>query len=167
MNYVIPVLLLFTFVLALIKKVPLFDSFTEGMKEAIKLIFELLPYLATVFLAVELMRESGVSKYLAVVINPVFSLLGLPNELIELLILRPLSGSGSLVVLQNIYTEYGADSYVGRVASVIMGATDTVLYITAVYFATLKNKKTGLAIPISLIASLIGAVAAAWLCKVI
>lgn len=167
MNYVIPALLALTFIIALIKRVSLFDSFTEGAKDALKLIFELIPYLVVIFIAVELMRESGLSIYIAKALKPLFMLLGIPIELAELMILRPLSGSGSLVLLETLYAQYGVDSYPARVASVIMGGTDTILYIVAVYFSTSKNKKTGLAIPISLAASVAGVILAAFLCKFI
>ena len=78
-----------------------------------------------------------------------------------------MSGSGSLVILEDIYNTYGVDSYPARVASVMMSGTDTVLYIAAVYFSTAKDKKTGLAIPISLLSALIGTVAACLLCRVL
>lgn len=165
MNYVIPALLLITFILALYKKVPLFDSFTEGAKEAGKLVIGLIPYLAAIFIAIELMRQSGLSDKLGNFFAPALSLLGIPKELAELLILRPLSGSGSLILLENIYRDYGADSYAARVASVIMASTDTVFYIAAVYFSTSKDKKTGAAIPISLVATFIGTILAAFLCR--
>ena len=96
-----------------------------------------------------------------------FSLLGIPKELSELLILRPLSGSGSLVILQNIYDSYGVDSYPARVASVIMGSTDTIMYVVAVYFAGSKNKKSGFAIPIAVFVSVAATVLACLLCKFI
>ena len=167
MNYLIPVLLLATFLYALIRRVSLFDSFTEGTREALQLTVSVLPYLAAIFLAIGLLRESGLGKSLADLLNPLFSLLQIPKELTELLILRPLSGSGSLVILEDIYSNYGVDSYPARVASVMMSGTDTVLYIAAVYFSTAKDKKTGLAIPISLLSSLIGTVAACLLCRVL
>ncbi|MFA5449345.1 MAG: nucleoside recognition domain-containing protein [Clostridia bacterium] len=165
MIYTVPILLLITFVIAIVKKVSLFDSFTEGSKEAMTLILNLIPYLTAIFIAVELMRASGLSVIIGKSLAPVFTLLGVPHELAELIILRPLSGSGSLVLLESIYRDYGLDSYPARVASVIMGSTDTVFYITAVYFSTVKEKRTGLAVPIALVASLFGTVLAAFLCR--
>lgn len=163
--YTIPVLLLITFVIAFVKKVPLYDSFASGIKDALKLIIDLLPYLTAIFFAVSLLRASGLSALLAQLLERPFMLLGIPKELSELLILRPLSGSGSLVLLQNIYTTYGVDSYPGRVASVIMGSTDTIMYVVAVYFAGSKNKRSGLAIPISIFISICATFAACLLCK--
>lgn len=162
----IPVMLLLTFVIALVKKINLYDSFTAGVKDAFQLIITLLPYLVTIFFAIEILRQSGLSVLLAELLEKPFSLLGIPKELAELLILRPLSGSGSLALLQNIYDTYGVDSYPARVASVVMGSTDTIFYVVAVYFSTSKDKKTGLAIPVSLFVSLAATVLACLLCKI-
>lgn len=165
--YTIPILLIVTFAIAIVKKVPLYDSFTAGIKEAVKLIVDLLPYLMTIFFAMALLRASGLSTLLSQLLEKPFSLVGIPKELSELVILRPLSGSGSLVLLQNIYETYGVDSYPSRVASVIMGSTDTILYVVAVYFSSSKNKNTGLAIPISVFVSLAATVIAALVCRII
>jgi len=161
----IPVLLLITFVIAFVKKVNLYDSFADGIKSAFTLMINILPYLMTIFFAIELLRASGLSVLLSELLEKPLSYLGIPKELSELLILRPLSGSGSLVLLQDIYNTYGVDSYPARVASVIMGSTDTIMYVVAVYFSTSKNKKTGLAIPISLFVSLAATFLACLLCK--
>lgn len=167
MSYVVPSLILLTFLAAVIKRVPLFPSFLEGVQEALKLVLSTFPYLLAIFLAIELFRVSGLSKLLAEAVSPAMQLLGVPPEVTELLVLKPVSGSGSLVALRNIYDLYGADSYIGRVASVISGASDTVLYIAAVYFSTSKDKKTGLAIPISIFTVLIGAVLSALFCRIL
>lgn len=167
MNYLVPVIIVSVFVLALVKRVSLYDSLTEGIKEAVNLVIKLVPNLVAVFVAIELMRVSGMSKLLADFVSPVFLYLGIPKELIELIILRPLSGSGSLAVLENIYATYGVDSYVSVAASIIMGSTETILYVVTVYFAGEKDKKTGLAVPIALFASFIGAIVACTLARLI
>ena len=167
MNYFVPVLLLIVFVTGIIKKVNLFTSFTDGIKEATNLTLNLLPYLVAVFIIIRLMNESDLTIYLTKLTKPIFSYLQIPNEVAELIILRPLSGSGSLVILENIYAQYGVDSYVSRVASVLMASTDTLFYVTATYLSTSKDKSTSFAIPIALFASLAGAVLTSLLCKYI
>ncbi|HHT84044.1 MAG: nucleoside recognition domain-containing protein [Christensenellales bacterium] len=162
-----PVLLIITLLVALLKKIPVYDSFIEGIKEAFNLVISLLPYLAAILISIELMRASGLSQMLGRAVSPVFKVMGIPPQLCELLILRPLSGSGSLSLLEKIYADYGVDSYIGRCASVIMGSSDTIFYIVAVYFSTSKDKKSGLAIPISVFASLMGAIASCALCRII
>lgn len=164
---IIPVLLLITFLVAIIKKVKVYDSFVAGTREAIELVISLLPYLATIFIAIELMQASGLSKLLSDALAPVFGLFGIPKELCELLILRPLTGSGSIGMLEAIYSQYGVDSYVARCASVIVGSSDTILYIVAVYFSTSKDKRSGLAVPISLFATFVGAIVSCLLVRVL
>ena len=167
MSYLIPIVLISTFTISVIKKINLFDSLVEGISEAVKLTIQLIPYLCAVFIAIELLRVSGASELIAKVISPILTYLGIPKELIELLVIRPLSGSGSIAMLENIYKTYGADSYVGLCASVIMGSTETIFYVSAVYFSVTEDKKTGVAVAISLIATFIGAVVACALCRFI
>lgn len=167
MIYVVPVITLLTVLFGAIKKVGVYDSFIEGIKEAVGLSIKLIPYLAAVFMLMELMRISGLSSYLGRLLSPAFRLLGIPSELSELIILRPLTGSGSLAVLENIFSTYGVDSYISRTASVIMGSTDTVMYVSAVYFSGVKDAPSGKAIAIALVASLVGTVASATICRFI
>lgn len=163
--YLIPAVLLITFVVATIKKIKIYDSFIVGIKASLTLVISLLPYLASIFMLIEIFRVSGLSATLTKILAVPFSYLGIPKELIELLILRPLSGTGSLVIVENIFKEYGVDSYTARCASVIMASNDTILYIVAVYFSASKDKKSGPAIPISIFASLLGAILACFLCR--
>ena len=167
MSYLIPIVLISTFTISVIKKINLFDSLVEGISEAVKLTIQLIPYLCAVFIAIELLRVSGASELIAKVVSPIFTYLGIPKELLELIILRPLSGSGSLALLENIYLEYGADSFIGVTASIIMGSTETIFYVISVYFSTQEDKKTGLAIPIALFSSFIGTLVACALARLI
>ncbi len=167
MSYLIPIILISSFVLTLVKRVSFYDSLTEGIKEALTLTVKLCPNLVAVFTAISLMQTSGLSSMLANLISPLFLYLGIPKELLELIILRPLSGSGSLAVLESIYATYGVDSYLSVSASIIMGSTETIFYVVSVYFQGERDKKTGLAIPIALISSFIGVVVACAVARVI
>lgn len=167
MNYLAPLILLSVFILSAIKRVNFLESLTAGISEALTLTIKLVPNLIAVFIAISLMQQSGVSKMLASVVAPIFSYLGIPKELLELIILRPLSGSGSLALLENIYLEHGADSFIGVTASIIMGSTETIFYVISVYFSTQEDKKTGLAIPIALFSSFIGTLVACALARLI
>lgn len=161
----LPVFLIISLLIAALKKVKVYDAFALGTKQALELVIEVFPYLATIFIALVLMQDSGLSKYVSTILAPIFRLFGLPNELAELIVLRPMTGSGSIALLEKLYSEYGADSYVGRCASVIVASSDTVFYITAVYFSTSKDKKSGLAIPIALAATFIGIVFTCFICR--
>lgn len=167
MSYLIPLILISSFVLSAIKKVSLYDSLTEGIKEALMLTIKLCPNLVAVFMAISLMQASGLSGVIANLVSPMFMYLGIPKELLELIILRPLSGSGSLAILQNIFDTYGVDSYISVSASIIMGSTETIFYVVGVYFQGESDKKTGLAIPITLFASFIGTVVACAVARII
>lgn len=164
-NYIIPVLILLLFIFCLIKKVPIYDTFTDGAKGAIDLCISIFPCLVAIFWGVELLRVSGLSKIISDFLSPFISFCGMPPEITELLILRPFSGSGSLALLSEIYTTYGADSYISKCASAVMGSSETIFYVAAVYFAGIKQKKLFFAIPIAVFASFIGASIACLMCR--
>ena len=117
-------------------------------------------------IAVALLRASGITYYISSILSPVFSFLGVPSELCELIILRPFTGSGSYALLSDVFTLYGADSYISRCACVILGCSETIFYVTTIYLSQTKVKKLLYAIPVALIASLIGAIVGCLLCKV-
>lgn len=166
MNYVVPILLIAVFVVGLAKRVNVYDSFVLGAKKSFDLSISIFPYLAAIFIMVNALHESGLDVYVTRFFAPPFELLGVPREVVQLMLLRPFSGSGSLAILTDVYNSYGVDSYVGRCASVIMGSSETVFYVASVYFAGTRVKRTGWAIPIALFCNLLGGVAACLLCKV-
>ncbi|HOO23286.1 MAG TPA: spore maturation protein [Clostridia bacterium] len=165
MIYIVPAVLLITFIAAAIKRVKIYDSFIVGIRESLTLVINLLPYLASIFMLIEIFRASGLSQKLTNILALPFYYLGIPKELIELLILRPLSGTGSLALVETIFTDYGVDSYVARCASVIMASNDTIFYVTAVYFSASADKRSGSAVIISVAASFLGAILACILCR--
>ena len=166
MSYLIPTLFIFVFLFSFFKKRNVYNDFIDGAKEAIPLSFSLFPYLATVLILVEVMQQCGLMDLIVDFISPAFCFIGIPKELVQLILLRPFSGSGSLTLLDEIFAKYGVDSYVSRCASVLMGSTETVFYVSAVYFANTKVKKTGVAIPIALFCTLLGAVLTCLLCRI-
>ena len=166
MNYIVPVLLIVVLVYGLIKKVNVYDSFVLGAKQSFNLSLSIFPYLAATFIMVNALRASGLDKYVTSFLSPPFSLLGVPSEVVELMLLRPFSGSGRLAILTDVYKQYGVDSYISRCASCIYGSSETVFYVASVYFAGTKVKHTGAAIPIALFCNLLGSVAACLLCRI-
>jgi len=157
-QYIVPALFLIVLITALIKKKDAYSYYIDGSRSALSLMAGVFPYLLAIMMAVEVFRASGVSAFLASLTAPVFKLLGLPAELTELLILRPLSGAGSLAVLDNVYATYGTDTYIGRCASVIYGSSETVFYISAIYMSQSKCRNLRYAIPVSIVATLTGCV---------
>lgn len=158
--------ILFVLIYAAVKKVNLYHSFSDGVREALKLIYSIFPYIATICIAVSLFNASGMAKYVYAVLDPVFNLLGIPNGLVELVIIRPLSGSGSLVIFEDIIKKYGVDSVTARTAAVVMGSSDTIFFIGALYYSKRKNKKTGAFFPIAIISSFIGVIISCLLIKI-
>ncbi|MEG1528353.1 MAG: spore maturation protein [Clostridia bacterium] len=165
-NYFIPVLIIIVLVICIIKKVSAYNAFVEGAKQSLSLSFSLYPYLSAIFIAVALMKASGLDVLLTDLTSPLFNLLGIPTELVNLIILRPFTGSGSLALLSDIYAKYGVDSYVSRCASIIMGSTETVFYVSALYFATARVGRTAKVVLIALFCSFIGCILACLLCRI-
>ncbi len=166
-KYIIPLILLFIFVFALIKKVKPYDTFILGAKTAVPFAISIFPYLAAIFILTELFELSGLSDILSNIISPFFNLMGVPTELTKLILIKPFSGSGSLAILSKIFTQYGVDSYISRCACVIYGSSETVFYVAAVYFANAKTKNLTTPIAISLIASFISCIFACFICKIL
>lgn len=165
--YLIPIIFIALFCYARYKKVNTYDTFVKGAKKAIPLVIDIFPYIATIMIAVALLRTSGAIMLLAKIFSPVFTVLGIPSELIELVLLRPFTGSGSYALLNDVLIQYGADSYIARCACVILGCSETIFYVTTVYTSQTKVKKLLYAIPVALIASVVGSVVACLICKVI
>ena len=160
-------LIAFVLFYAMIKKVDAYSGFVVGAKGALPLMATLLPYIIAMFVAVELFRNSGLSDLLCNFLAPVFKLIGIPSEVCELILIRPFSSNAGYVLLKDIFSTYGVDSYVGKCASVIMGSSDTIFYVSSIYFASTNVKKTGLAIPIALVCNLVCCVLACFCCRFI
>lgn len=166
-GYILPIIFISLFCYAKYKKVNVYDSFVKGAKKSIPLVVDIFPYIACIMIAVSLLRLSGITSILSSFFSPVFKLLGIPSELIELIFLRPFTGSGSFALLSNVLTTYGADSYISRCACVILGCSETIFYVTTVYISQTKVKKLLYAIPVALICSLFGSVIACLICRVL
>ncbi len=164
--YILPILFIGLFVYGFFKKINTYGTFVKGAKGAIKLVVDIFPFIACIMIAVALLRASGVTEFLAKCLAPIFNFLGIPPELCELILLRPFTGSGSYALLNDVFLAYGADSYIGRCASVILGCSETIFYVATVYLSQTKVKRLGFAIPCALIASMVGAVVACLLCKI-
>lgn len=166
-TYILPVLIIFLFCYAFFRKVNVYKSFIDGAKSAFSLCLDIFPYITAILVAVALFRVSGLANLLLNVLNPIFNLLGIPTEVCELVLLRPFTGSGSFALLSDIFTRYGADSYIARCACCILGASETLFYVTTVYTSKTSIKKLYYAIPVGLLASIFGSIIACLLCRVI
>ncbi|MBZ4688738.1 MAG: spore maturation protein [Clostridiales bacterium] len=155
-EFVLPVFLLIVFLHAFYKKIPVYDVFVDGAKEGFGLAVKLIPYVVGIYVAVGMFRQSGAMELAIASLEPILSMIGIPGEIIPLLIVRPLSGPAALGMTVEILDKFGPDSFIGRLASTIDGSTDTTLYIIAVYFASVGVKKARYALPVGLLADFAG-----------
>lgn len=155
-NYVMPLLVLIVITYGIYKKVDIYNVFIDGSKESFELIYTMFPcFLAMVF-GINIFLKSGFLDYLNYFISPILKFLKIPLPLFPMIIMRPISGSSSLIILSNILSNYGPDSFIGILASVLQGSTDTTFYILTLYFGSVGIKK----IRYSLIAGLLADICA-------
>lgn len=160
--YIVPVTVCLIVLFGLVKGVPVFDAFVTGAKEGASSCFAILPSLVGLIMAVSMLSASGALDLFSSFIAPAALALGLPPEVMPLALLRPVSGSGSTALLSQIFQLYGPDSFIGRVASVMMGSTETTFYAIAVYFGAVGIKKTRHTVPAALAADFTGYLASVW-----
>ena len=157
-----PLLLAFTAVYGMSRKVNVYDQLSQGAKEGLEVLLGIVPNLVGLMTAVYMLRASGLMELLGSLLAPLLEKLGIPPETAALLFIRPVSGSGALAIGSELMAAHGPDSYVGRVTAVMLGSTETTFYTIAVYFGAAGVKKTRYAIPAALIADLTGFMAAAF-----
>ncbi len=166
MALIIPAVFIAVFLFAMFKRVKIYDEFSAGVGDAVKFTFSIIPCLTAIFMMCELFEASGLADAFTGFLSPAFEWLGIPGELTKLILIKPFSGSGSLAYLTDVIEKYGADSYISRCACVCFGSSETVFYISAVYFAGMKNKKLAAPVIIVLISTLLTTVLACLLCKI-
>ena len=154
-NYLIPIIVIIILIYGLYKKVDIFESFLIGLKEGIKSTINLFPTIFAMIIAINLLTNSGFILDLSNTLKPIFNKISFPVEVLSLAILRPISGSASLSMLSEILNNYGPDSFIGRIASVMQGSTDTTIYIISLYFASIGVKKIKYSLIVGLLSDLI------------
>lgn len=148
----VPILVAVVLIVALIRRVPAFSEFMEGVKEGASSCLSIFPSLVGLLTAVTMLRASGALELLTQLLGPVTARIGLPAELVPLVLLRPVSGGGAMALLQELLQTVGPDSFTGRVASVMAGATETTFYTITVYFGAVGIKKIRHTLPAALLA---------------
>jgi spore maturation protein B len=140
-NYILPLFLLLVIGFGMFKRVDVFLTFIDGAKKGFDVFLSILPSLTALFLAVQVLKSSQGIDVITKILSPIANLLKIPPETLPLCILSPISGGGSLTIYESIISEYGPDTYVGRVASVMMGSTETTFYAITVYYGAVGIKK--------------------------
>lgn len=165
--YAIPLIILIIVVAGYVKKVKVYEVFCEGAKEGFTTAVRIIPFLVAMLVAIGIFRGSGSIDKIVKILNPILSLIGMPGETLPLAIMMPLSGGGAQGMLTNILSTYGADSLIGRMASVMMGSTETTFYVLAVYFGAVGIRKTRHAVAAGLLADLAGILTAVWVSNIV
>lgn len=159
-KWAIPAILLFIPLYGFIKKVKVYEAFTEGAKEGFQTAVRIIPYLVAMLFAIGIFRKAGAMEYLVQALNPITQLIGMPGEVLPMALMRPLSGGGASGIMNDLFTQHGPDSLIGRMASTMMGSTETTFYVLAVYFGAVGIRKTRHALPAGLIADTVGIITA-------
>ncbi|WHY65555.1 spore maturation protein [Neobacillus sp. SuZ13] len=156
----IPLLIGIILLYGTFKRVSTYESFVEGGKEGIKIAVSIIPFLVGMLVAISVFRASGALDALMNWIRPLMKTMGVPAEIVPLLIIRPISGNAALGMTSDLIAVYGPDSFIGRLASVLQGSTDTTFYVLTVYFGAVGIKKMGDALKVGLLADVVGIIAA-------
>ncbi|WP_152654655.1 spore maturation protein [Oceanobacillus sp. CFH 90083] len=161
--WMIPCFILIIMITASIRKLPAYDLFVEGGKEGVKTAVSLLPFLVGMITAISILRSSGALDAFVDLIAPLLAFIGFPAEVLPLALIRPISGTAALGMTTEIIATYGPDSFIGTLASVMQGSTDTTLYVLTIYFGAIGIKKIRYALQAGLLADLIAILAAVFL----
>lgn len=161
----IPFLLSFFPLVASLRRIPVYEEFTEGAKEGFDVAVRIIPFLIAILVAIGMFRGAGGIEILTKLLAPALSVVGFSPELLPLVIMRPLSGSGTMGIFSELVTTFGPDSLIARTAATIFGSTETTFYVVTVYFGAVAIRRTRHAIAAGLIADLAGIIASVAICN--
>lgn len=166
-NIIIPMLVLFIIIYGVKEKVNVYDEFLNGATESFDMILKIFPCLLAMILGINIFLKSGVVNLLYSLINPLFELINVPTQIFPMMIMRPISGTSTLAILNDLFKTYGPDSFIGRLGSIIQGATDTTFYVLTLYFGSIGIKKIRYSLVAGLFADFVGIVAAVIIAKIL
>jgi spore maturation protein B len=141
-DYIIPFLFFYIVGFGLLMKTNIFDEFIQGAKDGFKVVLDILPTLIGLMVAIGILRASGTLTIVSDFLRPLTDLLNFPSQLVPVAIIKMFSSSAATSLVLDIFKEYGPDSYLGRLVSVMMSSTETIFYTLAVYFMAAGVKKT-------------------------
>ena len=154
-NMLIPIVVFMIIIVAITKKVNVYDEFIEGAKEGLGMGISIFPYLIGMIFGINILLKSEILNHLFVFLKPVFDIIKIPVEVLPMAIIRPISGNASFAVMIDMIKTYGVDSYFGRIVAVMQGATDTTIYVISLYFGSIGIKKIRYALKAGLFADLV------------
>jgi spore maturation protein B len=163
---IVPIIVISITTYGMFKGVKVYECFVEGAKEGLTICVRIFPYLLAMLVAVAVFRESRALDYFIYIIKPLAKSIGLPSEVVPLILIKPLSGSGALGIFAETLNKFGVDSYIGRVSSIIMGSTETIFYTLTVYFGAVGIKKIRHTLWAAVMADLTAIIMAATLARI-
>lgn len=158
--YILPVMILAILCTAMIKKVPVYEEFIEGAKDGFKVAVSIIPYLVAIIVAVSMFKASGILDFVKEFGSNI-----IPADIIPIMLTRSLSGSATLGLFSDIVQTHGADSYIAKLAAIMVGSSETTFYVLAVYFGSIGIKKYRYALLTGIIADITGIVLAIWVAR--
>jgi spore maturation protein B len=163
----IPFLLSVIPLYAALRCVRVYEEFVEGAKEGFDVAIRIVPYLVAILVAIGMFRAAGGIEMVSAALGPLMRALDFPSDLLPMVLMRPLSGSGTLGLFAELVKEHGADSLISRIGGTIYGSTETTFYVLAVYFGSVAIKRTRYAVLAGLTADLVGVIASVWICNAV
>ena len=163
--YALPFIIVLILTIALFKKVPVYEEFTEGAKDGFKVAINIIPYLVAIIVGISMFRASGAMDSLAGMLAPALSKFSIPADSLPIMITRSLSGSATLGLFTDIAHKFGPDAYVTKLCAVIVGSSETTFYVLSVYFGSVGIKKFRYALATGLLADFIGIIGAVLVCS--
>jgi len=155
-SLIIPLMVLFIILYGIIRKVNIYDEFLVGSTESFGMILKIFPCLLAMILGINIFLKCGILDLLSNVLEPIFSYIKIPIQVLPMMIMRPISGTSTLAILNNLLIDFGPDSITGTLGSIIQGSTDTTFYVITLYFGSIGIKKIRYALWAGLFADLIG-----------
>lgn len=163
--WTLPAIIVLILTMGLFKKVPLYETFTEGAKDGFKVSVTIIPYLVAIIVAISMFRASGIIEQIGVACAPLLAKFNVPADTIPIMLVRSLSGSGALGIFSDIANHLGPDSYATKLAAVMVGSSETTFYVLAVYFGSVKITKLRYALLVGILADIVGIIAAVAVCN--
>src|SRR5690606_11047398 len=166
-SYAVPAIFAVILIAGMYRDVKVYDIFVDSAKEGITTVVKIIPPLVGLIVATGVFRASGALELLIYAAKPIAGLFNIPSETLPLVFILSISGGASLDLLSDILKEYGADSFIGRVASTMMGSTETIFYTLTVYFGAVGVKKVRYTLLAALMADFASAIVSVWICTLV
>jgi len=158
-KYILPIVILLIVLYGIMKKTNVYESFIKGSKEGMEIGIGIFPSLLAIIFSSRILIESGFIDFLLKLIGPILEIIKFPKEVFPMAVIRPISGNASLALMIDVFSKYGVDTYLGKVASILQGCTDTTLYVLSLYFGTVGIKKIKYSFFVGLLVDVIGILA--------